>query len=83
MAGAGQSNAGRYRFCCHDHQRSSGAAADVACDGLAADTVLRQVRKEAEKSGIDLNSPPKNMVNVTPLHRRLQQDLWKYLGLIR
>ena len=24
--------------------------------------VLRQVRKEAEKSGIDLNSPPKNMV---------------------
>ena len=45
--------------------------------------VLRQVRKEAEKSGIDLNSPPKNMVNVTPLHRRLQQDLWKYLGLIR
>ncbi len=45
--------------------------------------VLRQVRKEAEKSGIDLNSPPKGMVNVTPLHRRLQQDLWKYLGLIR
>jgi 1,4-dihydroxy-2-naphthoate octaprenyltransferase len=45
--------------------------------------VLRQVRKEAEKSGIELNSPPKGMVNVTPLHRRLQQDLWKYLGLIR
>ena len=45
--------------------------------------VLRQVRKEAEKSGIELNSPPKCMVNVTPLHRRLQQDLWKYLGLIR
>ena len=45
--------------------------------------VLRQVRKEAEKSGIELNSSPKNMVNVTPLHRRLQQDLWKYLGLIR
>jgi len=45
--------------------------------------VLRQVRKEAEKSGIELNSPPKNMVNVTPLHRRLQQDLLKYLGLIR
>jgi len=44
--------------------------------------VLRQVRKEAEKSGIELNSPPKGMVNVTPLHRRLQQDLWKYLGLI-
>jgi hypothetical protein len=45
--------------------------------------VLRQVRKEAEKSGIELNSPPKGMVNVTPLHRRLQQDLLKYLGLIR
>ena len=45
--------------------------------------VLRQVRKEAEKSGIELNSPPKNMDNVTPLHRRLQQDLLKYLGLIR
>jgi 1,4-dihydroxy-2-naphthoate octaprenyltransferase len=45
--------------------------------------VLRQVRKEAEKSGIELNSPPKGMVNVTPLHRRLQQDLCKYLGLIR
>ena len=44
--------------------------------------VLRQVRKEAEKSGIELNSPPKGMVNVTPLHRRLQQDLWKYRGLI-
>lgn len=45
--------------------------------------VLRQVRKEAEKSGIDLSSPPKDMVNVTPLHQRLQQDLLKYLGLIR
>jgi hypothetical protein len=45
--------------------------------------VLRQVRKEAEKSGIELNSPPKNMVNVTPLHLRLQQDLLKYLSLIR
>jgi len=28
--------------------------------------VLRQVRKEVEKSGIDLSSPPKDMVNVTP-----------------
>ncbi len=45
--------------------------------------ILRQVRKEAEKSGIDLNSSPKGMLNVTPLHRRMQQDLWKYLGLIR
>ena len=45
--------------------------------------VLRQVRKEAEKSGIEFNAPPKGMVNVTPLHRRLQQDLLKYLGLIR
>ena len=45
--------------------------------------VLRQVRKEAEKSGIDLSSPPKDMVNVTPLHQSLQQDLLKYLGLIR
>jgi hypothetical protein len=45
--------------------------------------VLRQVRKEAEKSGIELNSPPKGMVNVTPLHRRLQQYLLKYLGLMR
>jgi 1,4-dihydroxy-2-naphthoate octaprenyltransferase len=45
--------------------------------------VLRQVRKEADKSGIELNSPPKGMVNVTPLHRRLQQYLWKYLGLMR
>ncbi|MCP9904788.1 hypothetical protein KBY85_11660 [Cyanobium sp. BA5m-10] len=45
--------------------------------------VLKQVRKEAEKSGIELNSLPKNMVNVTPLHRRLQQDLLKYFGLIR
>ena len=44
---------------------------------------LRQVRKEAEKFEIELNSPPKGMVNVTPLHRRLQQDLWNYLGLIR
>lgn len=45
--------------------------------------VLRQVRKEAEKSGIDPNSPPKDMVNVTPLHRRLQQDFLRYLGSIR
>ena len=42
---------------------------------------MRQLRKEAERAGVDLNGRParEQMIDVTPLHRRVQRDFWQFL----
>jgi hypothetical protein len=46
---------------------------------LALIPVLRQLRKEAKRSGMDLNAPAREqMVDVTPLHRRIVKEFWDF-----
>jgi hypothetical protein len=46
---------------------------------LALIPVLRQVRKEAERSGIGVDAPARDqLVDVTPLHRRLERTFWLF-----
>ena len=46
---------------------------------LALIPVLRQLRKEARRSGMDLNAPAREqMVDVTPLHRRIVKEFWDF-----
>ena len=46
---------------------------------LALIPVLRQLRKEARRSGIDLDVPAREqMVDVTPLHRRVVKEFWAF-----
>lgn len=42
---------------------------------------LRQLRTEADRAGIDLNGRParEQMIDVTPLHRKVQRDFWQFL----
>ncbi|MCP9774844.1 hypothetical protein KBY58_08335 [Cyanobium sp. HWJ4-Hawea] len=41
--------------------------------------VLRQLRKEARRAGIDLDAPAREqMIDVTPLHRRIERDFWAF-----
>jgi len=43
---------------------------------------LRQLRREADRAGIDLNGRParERMIDVTPLHGKVQRDFWQFLG---
>ncbi len=46
---------------------------------LALIPVLRQLWKEAQRSGIDLDVPAREqMVDVTPLHRRVVKEFWSF-----
>lgn len=47
--------------------------------GLLLIPVLRQLRKEAKRAGIDLDAPAREqMIDVTPLHRRVERDFWAF-----
>ena len=42
--------------------------------------VLRQLRKEVEKTSVTINTPAKEeMIDITPLHNRLSQKLRRFL----
>jgi superfamily II DNA/RNA helicase len=42
--------------------------------------VLRQLRKEVEKTSMTINTPTKEeMIDITPLHNRLSQKLRSFL----
>lgn len=46
---------------------------------LALIPVLRQLRKEAERSGFGVDAPARDqLVDVTPLHRRLERKFWLF-----
>lgn len=42
--------------------------------------VLRQLRKEVERTAVTINTPAKeDMIDITPLHQHLRQDLLQFL----
>ena len=42
--------------------------------------VLRQLRKEVEKSAVTINTPAREeMIDITPLHQRLGQELRRFI----
>ena len=42
--------------------------------------VLRQLRKEVEKTAVTINIPAKEeMIDITPLHQRLRQELGRFI----
>jgi hypothetical protein len=41
---------------------------------------LRQLRREANRTAMDLTSPTRDqMIDITPLHRRVERDVWGFL----
>jgi hypothetical protein len=48
--------------------------------GLLLIPVLRQLRKEVEKTAVTINTPAKEeMIDITPLHQRLSQELGRFI----
>ncbi len=46
---------------------------------LALIPVLRQLRKEAQRSGVGPDRPVRDqLVDVTPLHRRVEREFWLF-----
>ena len=46
---------------------------------LALIPVLRQLRKDAERSGVGTDRPARDqLVDVTPLHRRVEREFWLF-----
>jgi len=46
---------------------------------LALIPVLRQLRKEAQRSGVGTDRPARDqLVDVTPLHRRVEREFWLF-----
>jgi hypothetical protein len=42
--------------------------------------VMRQLRKEVERTAVTLNMPSREeMVDITPLHQRLRQDFLRFI----
>ena len=42
--------------------------------------VLRQLRKEVEKTSVTINTPAREeMIDITPLHQRLSQELQRLM----
>ncbi len=42
--------------------------------------VMRQLRKEMERTAVTLNTPPREqMVDITPLHQRLRQEFLLFM----
>jgi len=40
---------------------------------------LRQLRSEANRTAMDLTTPARDqMIDITPLHRRVQRDVWAF-----
>ena len=47
---------------------------------LALIPVLRQLRKEVERTGVTINTPAREeMIDITPLHQRLRQEVLQFL----
>jgi hypothetical protein len=48
--------------------------------GLLLIPVMRQLRKEVERTAVTLNTPSReDMVDITPLHQRLRQDFLLFI----
>ena len=46
---------------------------------LALIPTLRQLRKEMERSGLDMDRPARDqMVDITPIHTRVIRDFWTF-----
>ena len=46
---------------------------------LALIPTLRQLRKEMERSGLDMDRPAgEQMVDITPIHTRVIRDFWSF-----
>ena len=46
---------------------------------LALIPTLRQLRKEMERSGLDMDRPARDqMVDITPIHTRVMRDFWSF-----
>lgn len=42
--------------------------------------VLRQLRKEVERTSVTINAPPREeMIDITPRHQRLRQEFLQFL----
>ena len=42
--------------------------------------VMRQLRKEVERTAVTINTPPREqMVDITPLHQRLRQEFLLFM----